>query len=179
METTLKNKKIDSINIKQLAIGCTLLLLGVLIYMLDRNSEQVFFIYAFKLPYFHHPEYRKMFGEVSMSLPSFLHGCSFSLLTCAFLPLQNKRNCFIVCLIWAIIDILFEFGQLIKPFTSTDIPPFLSNNKVFMVTINYFRYGTFDYMDILFAILGCVCAYFIIIINYKGGNHETSSISIK
>jgi len=179
MEATAKVKRTNSINIRPLGIGSAMLLLGVLIYLLDRHPDQVFFIYALKLPYFHHPEHRRLFGEIGLNLPSFLHGCSFSLLICSMLPSQTKRNYFIVCVVWATISNLFEFGQLIKPLTIIYIPRFLLENSAFMHTINYFRYGTFDYMDILFAVLGCLFAYCILIITHKGGDHETSSTGIE
>lgn len=180
IDSSLERKEINKINIKRLIAGFAMLLLGLFLYLFDRRPDQVFFIYAFGLPSLYNPAHLKIFGELSSYLPSLLHVCSFSLLTCAFLPSESKKTFVIACMSWAGVNILFEIGQLITPTTTMlNIPHCLTENKSFLHVYSYFQYGTFDFIDIIFAIIGGLVAYFILklTITFKGGVNEISSTS--
>lgn len=179
IDSSLEIIEINGINIKQLFAGFVTLLLGIFLYLLDRRPDQVFFIYAFGLPSLYNPEHSKIFRELSSNLPSFFHVCSFSLLTCAFLPSQSKKAFVIACMSWAGVNILFEIGQLITPSTLLNIPHYFTENKAYMHVISYLRYGTFDFIDIIFAIFGGLIAYCILIITFKGGDNEIGPIRDK
>lgn len=176
MDSALETKKVNAVNIKQLIAGFATLLLGLSLYLLDRRPDQVFFIYTFGLPSLYNPEHSKIFGALSSNLPSFLHVCSFSLLTCALLPSQSKKKFVIACMSWAGVNIMFEIGQLITTSTLLNIPHYFTKNKIFMHVFSYLQYGTFDFIDIIFAMLGSLIAYCILIITLKGEADEIRSI---
>lgn len=176
MNNPLEIGDIHPVNIKRLIAGFAMLLLGVFLYLYDRRPDQVFFIYAFRLPSFYNSEHPKIFGELGGSLPSFLHACSFSLITCSLLPSQSKKKFLIVCMSWVAVNILFEIGQSITSFTLSNIPPSFFENRAFNYIIRYLQYGTFDFIDIIFAIFGGLFAYCFIILTSKGGYCENRSI---
>jgi len=168
---------IHPIYVKQLITGFFLLFIGIFFYLYVRRPDQIFFIYAFSLPSFYHPEHSKIFGELSSSLPTFLHVSSFSLLTFAFLPSKSKKNIIITCMSWTIINIIFEIGQLLSKVTTIYVPHVFLGNRVLNYIIRYFQDGTFDFIDIIFAILGGSFAYCFIILTSKGGYCENRSFS--
>lgn len=178
MNNSLEIEDIHPVNIKLLIAGFTMLLLGVFLYLYERRPDQVFFIYAFRLPSFYNPEHLKIFGNLSSSLPSFLHVCSFSLLTFAFLPSQSKINIVITCMSWTVVNILFEIGQSITSSTMINIPYSFFDNRAFRYVIKYFQNGTFDFIDIIFAICGGFFAYCVLILTSKGGYCENRSIKV-
>lgn len=156
---------------KQLIAGFTILLLGVFLYLHDRRPDQVFFIYTFRLPSLYNPEHSKIFGELGSNLPSFLHVCSFSLLTCALLPQQSKKKYVIACTSWSGVNILFEIGQLIATSALLNIPHWFTWNKIGINFFSYLQYGTFDFIDIIFAMFGGISAY-CILVTLKGKDNE-------
>jgi len=167
MKIYFRQKAIGSINHIQLVAGSVFLICGLFIYLLVRCPDQIFFIYTFHLPSFYDQYHEKLFAVLSNNLPSFLHACSFSFLTCAFLPLQSRKKIAMVCLGWATINVLCEIGQLMTP--NTNIPLPIQKNTLIL---KYFRYGTFDIMDIVFTLIGCCFAYCILIKTSKGGKNE-------
>lgn len=178
MDSPAEIERIDEVNLKQLIAGLAILFLGVCLYLHDRRPDQAFFIYAFRLPSFYNPEHQKLFRELSSNLPSFLHVCSFSLLTCALLPSQSRKRYLKAGIFWIAINTIFEVGQLITPSTFLNVPVYFSENRAFMHILRYFQYGTFDFLDIIFSILGGLIAYYIQIITFKGGDNEIRSSKV-
>lgn len=166
----LTEKNVSPINTWQIVIGCGVLFVGVLVYLLDRQQEQVLFIQALKLPHLPNSEY-KIFGGLGNNLPSFIHVYSFSLLTSALMLSHSRKNYYKVCIIWIIIDVLFEFGQLIGPFININIPEII-NYKLSIPIIYYFKHGTFDFIDILFSFFGGFAAYLTLITTCGGETHD-------
>jgi type IV secretory pathway VirB6-like protein len=152
---------------KQLTLGFAALLLGVLLYMVDRQPDQIFFIHAFRLPSFYNPHHSKLFGEISNNLPSFFHVCSFSLLTSALLKAQSKNKFAKICICWTGVNVIFEIGQLLTTDTLTSAQNYLRDKDFLSFIYKYFQYGSFDNLDILFSVIGGICAYFILINTYK------------
>jgi len=90
------------------AVGA--LLLGVLVYLLDRDWTSALFLSAFSA---HQPEQSAVFGPAGEWLPSLLHACAFSMLIMAALwPWPRSRAW--VCLGWFSIAAVLEvtYGQL-------------------------------------------------------------------
>ncbi len=142
-----------------LLIGLKLLLLGTLVYILDRPPEQVPVLRALNLSH-HIPA---LFASVGNSLPSFAHVFAFCLFTAALLG-NAKRNAAAVCLAWFCIDAAFELGQTeqaaswLQPF----IPQWFDYLPILNQASSYFIYGTFDVFDLISIALGGVMAYFVI-----------------
>jgi len=153
-------------NKSQILIGLTGLLIGTLVYIVDRPPDQTYFVYCspfnislFKvLPIF--------FGTLGNNLPTFIHVFSFSLLTAGFISCQ-KRGSLIICMGWFLVDSAFELGQEYYSWALEIIPdwfaeiPFLENTK------SYFVHGTFDYYDLAAITIGAVIAYFTLLATIK------------
>ena len=159
------------INIRQILIGVVGLLIGTLVYLVDRPPDQTYFVYntPFNISLF--KALPNLFGHIGNSLPSFIHVFSFILLTAGIISCR-KKGFLIICLGWFLVDCAFELGQKFISLFLKIIPswfagiPFLENTK------NYFLYGTFDYIDLAAIIIGTLMAYFVLIStkkNERGG----------
>lgn len=147
-------------------LGTIGLLLGSLVYLVDRDPEQIYFIYNSSIDLSLYHSLPNIFGPLGNNLPTFLHVFSFILLT-AGLASCSKRGYLIICLCWVFVDVLFELGQKFKAWSVLIIPdwfsiiPYLENSR------NYFLYGSFDLNDIGSIILGAVLAYIVLITTSK------------
>ena len=143
-----------------LAVG-----IGVLVYLLDRQPSNVYFI----------PDWvsivdslNPIFGQVGNILPTFIHVYVFILLTVIIITPSPVRV-FRICVIWFSVDSLFELAQLtpIAHLIAEHVPawfigiPFLEN------TAAYFLAGTFDILDLISIAMGSVTAYLTIMYSNK------------
>jgi len=156
-----------NIKIIQLVIGILILTIGLLLYLIDRQPETVFFINAFGLTSFYNPDNSRIFGGYHNNLPSFLHTCSLSLIHVAFISSNNRLKLLSICISWVFVNIMFEVGQLITPPLLINTPISFYKYTFMSPIIDYFKYGVFDYFDVLFSIFGGLTAYFIILTTYK------------
>jgi len=168
MTDTANRKTYSSIemNKTQILIGFAALLLGTLVYIIDRPPGDTYFVSNSSIPISLHSRLPSLFGAVGNSLPDFIHPFSFILITAGILSC-GKRGCIITSLAWLVVDLGFEFGQKYKEFSLRFIPdwfegiPFLENST------NYFKLGTFDILDVAAIILGTVLAFIVLIITIK------------
>ncbi len=146
-------------NRAQLLIGLAALLLGTMVYVLDRPADQAFVPSAISL----FASTPSVFGVVGRSLPAFAHVFAFSLLTAALLA-DAKKTAVIVCLGWFLVDAAFELGQRapIAQWLSKLIPPWFAHLPILDKTGRYFLHGTFDPSDIFAIALGAFAAYLVI-----------------
>ena len=134
------------VNWRQILIGLTALIFGVLVYLVNRPPDQIYFIYVSGLNISLYNTLPNIFGLIGNSVPAFIHVFSFILITAGFLSCQ-KRGCLIICLSWLLVDSAFELGQNFNTWSASIIPdwfewiPFLENTK------SYFIHGTFDFTD--------------------------------
>ena len=154
------------INIHQILIGITVLLLGTLIYLTDRPPDQTYFVYKSFVNISLHNILPNLFGFIGNSSPSFIHVFCFILITAGLLQCQ-KRGCIIICASWFLIDFIFEFGQKFKSLSSTMIPDWFSGVPFLENTKNYFLSGTFDFNDLTAIAFGTILAYFVLIVTLK------------
>jgi hypothetical protein len=132
------------------------LVLGVIVYVLDRNPQQVYFL----TKVLSHPlAERPVFGEAGSSLPSFAHVYAFILLTAALLP-PTRGACLGATLFWLITDSAFEIGQhaAIAPLIASAVPAWFSSIPIIENTRAYFLNSTFDPIDIAAIIIGAIAA---------------------
>jgi hypothetical protein len=127
----------NEINIRQNLIGLTVLLLGILVYVVDRSPDQTYFLYKSSVNISLHNTLPNLFGFIGYSLPSFIHAFSFILITAGLLHCQ-KRGCLIICAFWFLTDVIFELGQKFKALSSIMVPDgfsgilFLENSKSYL-----------------------------------------------
>ncbi len=94
-------------------------------------------------------------------LPSLLHVYAFILLSALILQPQTRKQVFVLCLFWSGIETLFELGQIdaVAVLLQHTLPLDIEHNALLSVTRDYFLFGTFDPLDLLFVGLGALAAY--------------------
>jgi hypothetical protein len=151
-------------------LGVFLLVLGVSVYLLDRSWQQLAIADLIPLSLSPSP----VFGPLGGSLPSFVHVCAFAILTAALLEGGRRLNQW-VCLGWLSVNVAFEVGQHPKLAGSiaNSVPDWFAHVPILNQTPQYFLNGTFDPLDLLFATLGAVTAYLLIVKTRASGvGHE-------
>ena len=152
------------INQRQFLFGLAVLIVGSLIYLIDRPPCNTYFVNFIGISLYN--SLPNIFGSIGNYLPTFVHVFSFILITASFLP-SRKRYYLVISLSWFLLDCIFEVGQKFNNFSSKIVPdwfvgiPFLENTK------NYFQYGTFDYFDLLAIAVGVGFAYFALLMTMK------------
>jgi len=161
------------INKTQILIGTIGLLIGSLIYLIDRPPDQTYFVYSSPINISLFKVMPTLFASIGNSLPAFIHIFSFIVIT-AGLIFCRKKGYLIICLSWFLIDCAFEMGQKYSTWSSRIIPdwfagiPFLENTK------NFFLQGTFDFIDLAAIALGTVIAYLVLLITNTNKRRETA-----
>jgi len=87
----------------QILIGAAGLLIGTLVYLVDRPFDQTYFIYNSSIPislYNTHPD---IFGPIGNSLQGLIHAFSFILITAGLINCQKRG--YIICTGWFIVDV--------------------------------------------------------------------------
>ncbi|MFQ5990676.1 MAG: PQQ-dependent sugar dehydrogenase, partial [Candidatus Methylomirabilales bacterium] len=143
----------------KLVLGLAVLLLGTLVYVLDRPPERAFVPNAFSL--FENTPF--VFGRLGQSLPTFAHVFAFSLLTAVLLG-GGKRKTIAICLGWMATEAAFELGQhpALAHGLVALIPSWFEQVLILEKTDSYFLRGTFDPADIVTIALGALAAYVVI-----------------
>lgn len=157
--------------IYQFIAAMSALILGLCIYLFDRNPETVYFISNwFSLD----GETNPIFGALGNYLPAFLHVYAFTLLTVIVFA-QSHRQILIICAGWLTIDSLFEIGQInfIAESIASHTPGWFTGVPFLENTANYFLMGTFDILDLLSITIGTFTAYITIILS-KGLSESVS-----
>jgi hypothetical protein len=152
----------NEINIRQFLIGLTVLLLGTLIYLIDRPPDQTYFVHKSFVNISLHNTLPNLFGFIGNSLPSFIHVFSFILITAGLMHCQ-KKGCPIICAFWFLTDVIFELGQKFSSLASKIIPDWFAGIPILENTKNYFLSGTFDYFDLAAITIGAIVAYFVLL----------------
>lgn len=149
----------------QLTTAVLALGIGVLVYLLDRQPDNVYFI----------PDWvsiagslNPIFGQIGNHLPTFIHVYAFILLTVIIMS-PSPAMVFWICVTWFSVDSLFEIAQLtpIANWIAEHVPasfagiPFLEN------TDSYFLTGTFDFLDLISIAMGTVAAYLTIVLSTR------------
>lgn len=96
-------------------------------------------------------------NDIINALPSLAHVYSFSLATWFA---NGQKNGLFSVLLWVIINLVFEFGQLLSNEQLSGLP---------IVLKNYFSHGRFNWFDIGAIFLGGLAAY--LTIKISEGRH--------
>ena len=154
------------VNKVQFFVGLTALLLGSLVYLVDRSPDRTYFIYISGLNISLYNTLPNVFGAIGNSLPTFIHVFAFILITAGLMSCQ-KRGCLIICLSWFFVDFAFELSQKYNAWSSRLIPNWFSEIPFLENTENYFIRGTFDFIDLAAVAFGTVIAYYVLLTTNK------------
>lgn len=166
--------RIPRSKIIQAAPAAIALLVGVIVYLLDRQTDSVYFMAHWMVL---GENSRPFFGAIGNHLPTFVHVYAFILLTAIFVT-QSRAYALSICIFWFIIDSVFEVAQIttFAQWIAKHIPywfhkiPFLEN------TSHYFLSGTFDVLDIFSITAGTLAAYLTIVISTQRTDNNVSNI---
>ena len=150
------------INRLQILIGVVGLVVGSLIYLIDRPPDQTYFIYSSPVNISLSNTIPNVFGLIGGTLPEFIHVFSFILITAGLISYQ-KRGYLIICLSWFLVDCAFELGQKFTTWSSSIIPNWFTGIPFLENTENYFLQGTFDFIDLAGIAMGTATAYFVLL----------------
>lgn len=136
------------------AVASGALLLGVLVYLIDRSGSS-----AAMIPRVDALAGRHVFGAIGQWLPSFVHPLAFSLLTAAAQPARAAPR-YGVCIAWGAVNVGFEVGQhaAIREHLAGALYDVLGRTPPVRWLASYFLHGTFDVGDMLAACLGALAA---------------------
>lgn len=139
------------------AIAFGALSIGVLVYVLDRQAEFVYFLPGWLSL---HTQVGSVFGSIGDYLPTFIHVYVFILLT-VIVAVPAIIRLIPVCLAWFTLDTLFEIAQLnpIAQWIGSHTPGWFSGVPFLENTADYFLMGTFDTLDLLSIAIGTLAAY--------------------
>ncbi len=154
------------INRLQVLIGVAGLVVGSLVYLIDRPPDQTYFIYTGPINITLFNIIPKLFGSIGNTLPAFIHVFSFILITAALISWQ-KRDYLIICLGWFLVDCVFELGQKFNTWPLRIIPDWFEGIPFLENTENCFLQGTFDFIDLAAISIGAVIAYFVLLTTNK------------
>jgi ABC-type xylose transport system permease subunit len=150
------------INTTQILLGVIALLLGSLVYLVDRPLGQTYFVYSSPINISVSNTIPSIFGFIGGSLPDCIHVFSFIMITAGFL-FCKRRGYLIICLSWFLIDCAFELSQKFITRPSKIIPDWFAGIPFLENTENYFIRGTFDFSDLAAIAFGTVIAYFVLL----------------
>lgn len=147
-------------NWNQLLLGIVVLLVGSLVYIIDRAPQHTYLIYQSSINLSLYGSVSELFGPLGNNLPSLAHTFAFILITAGLVPTRKYSYVFI-CLLWFAIDSLFELGQGLID-SATSIPAWFSHVIYLENTENYFINGTFDWNDVAATAIGSIVAYLVL-----------------
>ena len=145
-------------NKKQFFIGLISLFLGIIFYLACRPFGSSYFQMRY-------PKADALFGKNTFflnrfgnSLPEFIHPFAFSFLGMGLIS-KTRKSRLLVCIVFFLMNILFEVGQRYDAFAIRYIPNWYDNFFILENARNYFSFGTFDFYDIIAIFLGAFAAF--------------------
>ena len=155
----------NSCQLLRFSLGIIALILGSLIYLIERPARESLFI-AESISLFN--EGVALFGPLGNHLPTFIHPFAFILITASFC--STKRSSYwLICSTWLTINTLFEIGQhsFVYQNIISHAPPFLADLPFMDTVLSYFKNGHFDPFDILSIFMGVIAAYGVLLLTEK------------
>lgn len=146
-------------NMPRILVGIGGLSLGALVYLFERSPETYGFGCILRDYLGLVRPHGLLSGVPADNLPSFTHVFAFSLMTAGLLGTRRKGT-LLICLLWLLIDTVFEIGQGLKHASLAIIPEWFSVHTLPMTDLQeYFRCGTFDVCDLVAGLLGALAAF--------------------
>lgn len=150
----------------QVLIGAAALLIGALVYVIDRAPNETYFLYGTGVNISLYNILPNVFGLLGHSLPAFFHVFAFALIT-AGLVSCGKVGWLVICFSWFLIDSAFEFGQKFSAWTVKYIPAYFADIPVLENTKAFLLRGTFDVYDLVAMGMGAIAAYAVLTATLK------------
>lgn len=159
------------------SLALAALFLGVAVYLLERQPERVYFLAQWVIS---GDETTPFFGVFGNHLPTSLHVFAFILLT-AVIVAPSRRVAAAICVVWLVIDSLFEIGQIpvIAQGVASRVPDWFHGVPFFENTSEYFLSGTFDVLDLGSIAAGAVAAFLTLVLTASKEIKNASDIQFQ
>jgi len=151
----------------QVIAAVIVLLIGILVYLLDRPGTSVYFIpnswsFGEGIP--------PIFGAIGDHLPTFSHTFAFILFTSAVLE-PWRWSAVVACAWWWFIGSLFEIAQTDAwaMAIASRVPGWFAEWPLLDNVADYFLVGYFDLMDLVSIAVATICAFIVIQLSYRYG----------
>jgi len=147
-------------------LGILALIIGSLVYLLDRPADSSLLIDQ-SISLF--DKHSLLFGTIGQHLPTFSHPFAFILITAALMNSVKKASYFSICFTWLAIDSVFEIAQkeTINQYLATYIPSLFTNLPLMSHLQNYFINGHYDPLDLFSILMGVIAAYIVLLTTEK------------
>ncbi len=158
-------------NQNQTLIGIAVILLGALVYLLDRPPWQTTWFPDYFSLYHLTPQ---IFGPLGGNLPSFFHVFGFGVLTAGIIARRKSSYC-LICGLWTLVNVSFEFLQadMARGLISRISVNHVRAAGLFKWLQSYSLNAVFDIRDISAIVCGAICAYGALLLTQgKGENNE-------
>ena len=132
-------------------------MMGCLVYVIDRGSESAWFVRSWMTAGL---DVTRFTGFLQGQAPDFLHVFAFTLVSSSLMG-RSRRERFAICAGWWFLECALELGQ--HPALSPHLVSILdgqSTNGWSNHLCEFFRQGTFDWLDLVAFSLGSLSAYF-------------------
>ncbi len=144
----------------QVIVGVIMLMIGVLVYLLDRPGTSVYFVpdsWSIGNPS------SPVFGVIGDHLPTFAHTFAFILFTSALLA-PWRWSGVAACLGWWFVASVFEIAQSDSwsAAIAARVPAWFADWPLLDNVAGYFGAGRFDGLDLISIGSAAVCAYAVI-----------------
>ncbi len=148
--------------VKLLTISFCALCVGVLVYILDRQPDSIYFLPGWLSLY---AQTGSIFGSIGNYLPTFIHVFVFILLTIV-VAVPSITKLIPICAAWFTIDSLFEIAQIesIAQWIANHTPTWFGGVPFLENTANYFLMGSFHAYDLLSIAMGTLAAYLTVLL---------------
>ena len=143
---------------KQLILGASALVVGSLVYVLDRPASSVYFVpEALSL----YSPSASVFGPMGNHLPTFFHVVAFALLTSGAAGCRSLVCLAVAVVGWTLVDGLFELAQYdaVAESLVRHIPTWFQHVPVLDNTRAYLLRGEFDPRDLASIAVGGMSAF--------------------
>ena len=163
--------------------GTLLLALGGLFYLAGDLSEYTYLRQKsgpLEISFLNLPQ---LLGPLRGAFPEFIHPLAFSLIGMGLFA-RARRSRMWICLTFALMNVLFELGQLFDGPALYVIPAWFDNIPVIENTRNFVLRGTFSVIDLFAILIGTAAAFLFaeVLLNTsrknEGRKNEASSIVV-
>ncbi len=167
-----EDKRQNNINKLQILIGILVLLIGTLVYLVDRPPDQTYFVSKSLPDISLYGVFPNLFGAIGSSLPTFSHVFAFIMITAGFVSC-GKRGAVVICIFWFVVDCAFELAQKFYTWPVKMTPDWFNGIPYLENTKNYFIHGTFHILDVATIAMGSILAFFVLLLtNKKNSIHK-------
>ena len=151
----------------QFSAAVIALTVGILVYLLDRPADTVYFVPDWWLLADFTPA---LFGSFGQYLPTFSHTFAFILLTTAVIA-PHRKAAIVACAGWLVVNSFFEIAQRddLAANIVRYLPGWFAEWPLLDNVAAYFLVGRFDPLDLVSIFAAAIAAYVLVLYSTRRG----------